>query len=184
MKLTIKDITLVAIFTSIMIICAQISVPIPFSPVPITLSIFAVFLSTMMLGWKCGTLVQVVYVLLGICGAPVFQGFTGGMGRVFGPTGGYIISYIFMALVMGLLIERLKITGRFKMNLVMLVGLFICYSFGTTWLVLSTKMAVSNALKVAVIPFIPLDLVKIAVTSIIAYDLKARLLKANLLPQR
>lgn len=184
MKITTKDITLIAVFTAIMVIFAQISVPIPFSPVPITFSLFAVFLSTMMLGWKCGTIVQVVYVMLGICGAPVFQGFTGGMGRVFGPTGGYIISYIFMAFVMGFLVDKFNITGRIKMNAVMILGLVICYGFGTSWLVISTNMEIGKALKVAVIPFIPLDLVKIGVTSVLAYDLKARLLKANLLPQK
>ena len=78
MKGKTKDIALVAVFTAVMIICSQISINIPISPVPITLSIFAV-LSTVLLGFKKGTLVQVVYVTLGICGAPVFNGFSGAL---------------------------------------------------------------------------------------------------------
>ncbi|OQB14802.1 MAG: Biotin transporter BioY [Firmicutes bacterium ADurb.Bin193] len=183
MKFTTKDLLLVSVFTAVMVIFAQISIPLPFSPVPITLSIFAVFMSSMLLGMVRGTIVQIVYVLLGACGAPVFQGFVGGPAKLFGPTGGYIISYIFMALVMGALVESFKLKGRFAMGGVMLIGLAVCYGFGTAWLCKLTGMNLSKALTLAVIPFVPLDLVKIAVTAVVAYDLKARLLKANLLPQ-
>ncbi len=181
MKINTKDITLVAVFTAVMVIFAQISIPL--QPVPITLSIFAVFLSSLLLGWRRGTIVQIIYVLLGICGAPVFQGFTGGAARVFGPTGGYIMSYIVMAFVMGIITEKLKVKKPLGLMLVMLVGLAICYTLGTAWLITITKMDIAKALKVAVIPFIPLDLVKIGASAFIAYELKVRLVKLRLLPQ-
>ncbi len=177
-----KDLTLIAVFTAVMVIFAQISIPI--QPVPITLSIFAVFLSTLLLGWRRGTIVQIIYVLLGICGAPVFQGFTGGAAKVVGPTGGYIMSYIVMALVMGLLVDKLNIKKPLALMLVLLAGLAICYTLGTLWLIMITKMTLAKAVSVAVLPFIPLDLTKVVASALIAYELKARLVKLNLLPQR
>ncbi|MDR0405695.1 MAG: biotin transporter BioY [Clostridiales bacterium] len=184
MKFTTKDVTIVAVFTAIMVICSQISVPVPFSPVPITLSLFAVFLSSALLGWKRGTAVQAVYVLLGLCGAPVFQGFTGGMGRVLGPTGGYIISYIFMAFVTGLLTEKNSADGRLKTMGSMLLGLVICYGFGTAWLMAFARLTAAKALAAAVLPFVPLDLVKIVTAAFAVRALKSRLLRANLILDR
>ena len=107
MKLSIKDLVTIALFTAITVIFAQISLPVPFSPVPITLSLFAVFLSAMLLGAKRAAFVNIVYVLLGICGAPVFQGFTGGIGKVLGPTGLYHILYT-DGFVMGKLVNDIK----------------------------------------------------------------------------
>ncbi len=183
MKIATKDLTLIAVFTAVMVIFSVISINIPISPVPITLSIFGVFLSTLLLGWQRGTLVQVIYVLLGLCGAPVFSNFGSGVQKVLGPTGGYIMSYILMAMVMGLLMEKLKVKGRFGMILVLLTGLAICYSLGTWWLMLQTHMSLQKALAAAIYPYIPLDLVKIAVSALLAYELKGRLFKLNLLPQ-
>ncbi|MDD3767116.1 MAG: biotin transporter BioY [Eubacteriales bacterium] len=181
MKGKTKDIALVAVFTAVMIICSQISINIPISPVPITLSIFAVFLSTVLLGFKKGTLVQVVYVTLGICGAPVFNGFSGGFAKVFGPTGGYIVSYIIMALVMGYLIEKSKRPSKLKISAILTLGLLICYVFGTVWLSILLKMPFLNALKIGVLPYIPLDMIKIAVAAPLAQEVKVRLLKAKLI---
>lgn len=183
MKGRTKDLVLVAVFTAVMIICSQISINIPISPVPITLSIFAVFLSTVLLGFKKGTMVQVVYVTLGICGAPVFHGFTGGFARVFGPTGGYITSYIIMAFVMGYLIEKKSSQSKLQIAAILTLGLAICYIFGTVWLSVLLKMPFSNALKIGVLPYIPLDMVKIAVAAPLAKKIKIRLAKANLINQ-
>jgi biotin transport system substrate-specific component len=172
MKLRSKELSTVALFAAVMAICSQVSIPIPISPAPITLSLFGVFLTSMLLDYKSSTLVQIVYVLLGICGAPVFQGFSGGISRALGPTGGYIISYIPMSYVMGWLTVRFNIVNRLKMIYVMTCGLAICYVFGTAWLMLSTQMSISKALYAAVLPFIPLDIVKIFAASTLSHAIK------------
>src|SRR5215218_2077423 len=83
-------------------VAAQIAIPLPFSPVPFTLQVLAVILSGLLLGPRYGALAQVVYVLLGAVGVPVFAQFSGGLGVVLGPTGGYILSYPLAAAVAGL----------------------------------------------------------------------------------
>lgn len=175
----IKETASIALFTAVMVIFSQISLPIPLSPVPVTLSLFAVFLTSMLLGCKSSTAVQFIYVLLGIIGVPVFQGFTGGMGKVFGPTGGYIISYIPASYIMGLIIFKSKVSKPLQTALVMLTGLLICYTFGTAWLMILTKMDVVKALYVAVLPFVPLDILKIIAASILSHAIKKRLKKAG-----
>lgn len=175
MKPKPRELAVAALFTAVMAICAQISIPIPVSPVPITLSLFGVFLTAMLLDAKTSALVQTVYVLLGLCGAPVFQGFAGGIGKVLGPTGGYIISYIPMSYVMGRLVVKFNAGRRLQMIWVMLLGLAICYVFGTAWLMLSTGMGIRAALYAAVLPFIPLDAAKICAAAVLAHAIKARL---------
>ncbi|MCK9478153.1 MAG: biotin transporter BioY [Firmicutes bacterium] len=178
MKIPTKEIAVIALFTAVMVIFSQIAVPIPISPVPITLSIFAVFLISTLLGHKSATVVQVVYLLLGIIGAPVFNGFTGGIGKVFGPTGGYIMSYIPMSYVMGLLVFKYSMTKYFQMVFAMLIGLVICYSLGTAWLMASTGMNFTKAVYAAVLPFAPLDIIKIFAAAGLSHSIRKRLVIA------
>lgn len=91
--------------TAFTAICAVISVPLPFSPVPVSLATLAVLICGGLIGPKCGSLSQIVYLLLGAIGVPIFHNFTGGMGILLGPTGGFLFGYIFMAFVFGLLAE-------------------------------------------------------------------------------
>ena len=83
------------------------------------------------LGWKRGTISYLVYLLIGLVGVPVFSGFTGGIGRLAGPTGGYIIGFIAMAVIAGLVID--KCHNRWLQLLGMIVGTAVCYAFGTAW---------------------------------------------------
>ena len=98
-----KMLILAAIFTAVNVVCAQIQIPI--APVPISLATFAIFLTAGLLGHKYGSLSLIVYVLLGAIGVPVFAGFSGGFGIITGPTGGYIIGYIFTAFITGAIID-------------------------------------------------------------------------------
>ena len=84
---------------------------IPIGPVPISLTNLAIYLSLYLLGWKWGTASYVVYMLIGMVGVPVFSGFTGGLGKLAGPTGGYIIGFVPMAVLAGLVIDRSR-AGR------------------------------------------------------------------------
>ena len=96
------DIVYIAVFAVIMAICSWISIPIPGTSVPINLATFAVILAGLMLGSRDGAIAMLVFLALGAIGVPVFHSFTGGMGIVFGPTGGFLIGYIALAFFAGL----------------------------------------------------------------------------------
>ncbi len=182
MKLSARELTAVALFTALTAICSQISIPLPFSPVPITLSIFPIFLGALLLGAKCAVLSQLAYVLLGVCGAPVFAGLTGGLAAVTGPKGGYIVSYIVISLVMGYLADKRRAATVRSDLLLMLLGLAICYGLGSAWLAYSIGRDFVTALGMGALPFIPLDLVKIGVSAVLARQLRSALTRARLLP--
>jgi biotin transport system substrate-specific component len=97
---------LCAVFAALTAACSQIQVPLPFTPVPISLATLAVLVCGGTLGAKKGALAILVYILLGAVGVPVFAGFSGGLGVIAGPTGGYIIGYLPMAVIMGLFAQR------------------------------------------------------------------------------
>ena len=96
--------TATALMTAVTCILAPLSVPI--GPVPISLTNFVIFLSLYLLNWKKGTLSLLIYLLLGLAGLPVFSGFAGGIAKLAGPTGGYIIGFIPMAIVAGIIIDK------------------------------------------------------------------------------
>ena len=163
------EITYAGLFVAAMAICSWISIPMT---IPFTLQTFAVFLATAVLGMRLSTITVVVYVLLGAAGLPVFSGFRGGIGVLMGPTGGYIIGFIFSALVTGFMIEHL---GRDKrvMAAAMVVGLLVCYAFGTVWFIqmytrTSGAVSLASVLGWCVIPYILPDCVKILAAIVVA----------------
>ena len=102
-KITTKDLTMKAMFVALMAICSWINIQFT---VPFTLQTFAIFAAVAFLGMKRGTLSVLVYIILGVIGVPVFAGFSGGPGVLFGTTGGYIIGFLFTALISGFVIDR------------------------------------------------------------------------------
>lgn len=161
------DIALIALCAAVMAICSWISIP---ATVPFTMQTFGVFLSVGLLGGKRGAMAVSVYLLLGAAGLPVFSGFTGGVGHMLGATGGYIIGFLFSALVMWL-IERLH--GRSMKVLVfsMVAGLLTCYAFGTAWFMVvyakdSGSIGLMTALGWCVLPYVIPDAVKIALAAL------------------
>lgn len=184
MKLSIKEIVLTGVFTALTSVMAQVSIKIPFSPIPITLQVLSVCLAAVILGKKCGTLSQVAYILLGVCGFPVFSGFNFGLNAILGPTGGYIISFPFMAYVIAYTIEKIekqKNITRFSIGLAMTAGLIVLYSFGTIWLAFSLKLAFMKALAMGVGWYLPLDILKVIISSSIGYEIRAALLRSKLI---
>ena len=134
---------------------------------------FVIFLSLYLLGWKKGALSLLVYLLLGLAGLPVFSGFAGGISKLAGPTGGYIIGFIPMAIVAGIIID--KSHQRWIQIVAMIIGTAICYAFGTVWFCFQSGYTVAAALAVCVIPFIPADLIKIVIVTIIGPMIRKRL---------
>lgn len=178
--LNVKQLALTGLMTAVLCILGPLSLNIPISPVPISLGFLGIYFICSVLGMKLGTLSVVVYILLGLAGLPVFTGFTGGPGKLFGPTGGYIIGYTFMALLCGLGVDKGK--GRLMPTLAgMILGSVVGYLFGTVWLARQQSIGFVQALFLGVIPYLPVDIVKLAVGVAVGSRLRRRLLQAGLL---
>lgn len=175
-KNDIYTLTMTALMTAVTCIVAPMSIPI--GPVPISLTSLAVCLSLYLLGWKNGTMSYILYILIGILGLPVFSGFTGGVGKLFGPTGGYIIAFIPMAILVGLIIEKTK--NRLVHIVGMVLGMTICYIFGTAWFCIVMDSTIGVALTLCVFPFIPGDIIKILAAVSIGPLIKNRVQKMML----
>ncbi|MBO4392328.1 MAG: biotin transporter BioY [Clostridia bacterium] len=180
MKNSIKPLVMTALFAAITCVLSIISIPLPFSPVPFTLSLLAVFLSGSFLSPLWAFLSQTVYILIGIAGVPVFSGFRAGFAVIIGPTGGFLIAYPFMALITALFVKYFKkINGFFLPLAGMVAALFVCYAFGTAVYCVYAKVSVAAALPAVVLPFIPFDCVKAAIAAALRLAVAKRTEKAN-----
>ncbi|ADU26227.1 biotin transporter BioY [Ethanoligenens harbinense] len=155
----------IALFAVLIAVCSWISIP---GIVPFTLQTFAIFCTVGLLGGKRGTVSVLVYILLGIIGIPVFAGFSGGIGALLGPTGGYIIGFVFLALVYWLITKLLGTKLLFTI-IAMAVGLLTVYAFGTVWFMVvysqkSGAVSLIATLGWCVFPFIIPDLIKMAIS--------------------
>lgn len=174
---TTKQMTLIGVMTAVTCILGPFAIPMPFSPVPISFTNLAVYFTVYVLGAKMGTVSYLIYLLLGFAGLPVFSGFTGGVAKLAGPTGGYLIGFIVMAFIAGYFVE--KFPGKAAMHIVgMTLGTLVCYVFGTAWL--SGQMGISFAagLGVGVIPYLPGDAAKIILAVIVGPKLRKEVLRA------
>lgn len=171
MNKKIKSILLCAIFASLTAVFSTISVPLPFTPIPINLAIISVFLSGGLLGTKLGSTSQLIYIILRIMGIPIFSGILGGIGLIYSPTGGYVISYVICAGIVGLIIEKSKQNIPIYF-LSMIIGLIICYMCGTLWFMIITKSNFINAFILCISPFIISDILKIIITASLLFKLK------------
>ena len=169
----ILDIVYVAMFTAIITICSQIEIP---TAIPFTMQTFAVFAAAGILGAKKGTLSVLLYILIGAIGIPVYAQWTGGAGILFGITGGYIAGFIFIALIVGRMCDKL---GRklWVLAVSMTIGMIVCYAFGTVWFIFVCSRQAEpvdfiSALGLCVIPYLPFDAAKIAAATIIVNRLK------------
>ena len=164
----------IALMAVIITVCSWISIP---GPVPFTLQTFAVFTALLLLGTRNGLISILVYLLLGAVGVPVFSGFSGGIGHLLGPTGGYLIGFIVMGFVFGIVRHFIK-HPLFSAITASILGLVACYAFGTVWFVIvysQTRSAITfgAALSMCVLPFIIPDAVKMALAIILSDRVKA-----------
>lgn len=160
--------------TAVMCILGPLTIMIPVSPVPLSLTTMAVYFSAILLGWKKGTLSCLVYLLIGFVGVPVFSNFSAGPTKLLGPTGGYLIGFVFMALITGVFVERFK--GRRSMVVLgMVLGTLVTYTLGTSWLAYQANLTFQGALFAGVVPYIPGDMVKMAIAAINGPVIKRRL---------
>ena len=166
-----STVVLVVLMVALTAIGAQVAIPLPFTPVPITLQVLVVMLSGFLLGVRRGASAQLTYLALGAMGVPVFAGFSGGLGHLLGPTGGYLFSYPFAAAVAGLAFPIVIFAARWRAVVVAttagLLGLVVVYAFGTTWLAVLTQLSMGTALAQAVLPFLAVDVAKVMLAALI-----------------
>ena len=177
-----KDIVNISFFATLLAICAWICIP---TVVPFTMQTFAVFLAMLVLGGKKGTIVIGIYLLLGAVGLPVFSKGTAGIGVLLGNTGGYMIGWLILGMIM-IFIDRISekdsekpVIYRKRLQAAgMMAGLIISYLFGTWWFITvyaktAEAIGFSAALGICVIPFVVPDMLKLA----LAFSVSKRIRK-------
>lgn len=174
----VRDITLVALFTAVISVCAQITIPI--QPVPFTGAIVALFITGAVLEKKQGFIVGIMYLLLGAIGVPVFAGFNFGVSAIIGPTGGYLITYPIMIYFIAWCIDKFKKENMLFLIIYMILSLVLCYLVGTTWLAISCKLDVYEAILSGVAPFVIFDIIKAIIGATISVAINQALAKGHL----
>lgn len=170
----------IGLMTAVICVLGPLTLPLPFSPVPISLTNLAIYFAVYVLGMKKGALSYFIYLLIGLAGVPVFSAFTSGPGKLLGPTGGYLIGFIFMVIICGLFIDRWP--SNMPIHFAgMVLGTAVCYLFGSAWLSSQASMPFSAALAAGALPFIPGDIIKIAIAMLIGTKTRKRLMKAGLI---
>jgi biotin transport system substrate-specific component len=171
-----RDLGYIAMAVALISVSAWLALPI--GNIPFTLQTAVVFLTAGLLGWKRALLATLAYILLGMIGVPVFAGFTGGVGKILSPTGGYILGFLPIALTVGLaanLIKKKTDKGRaVYLALSMLAGLVACYVLGAVWfafVVGNGSVGLWTALTTCVFPYLPLDIVKIFLATFLVIKL-------------
>lgn len=173
----VKRIVTIALMAAVCCILGPLSLPI--GPVPISLTVFAAFLTVYVLGMKDGTIAYVIFLLLGLVGLPVFSGFAGGAAKLFGPTGGYLFGLIASCLIAGYFIDRFKARQWYLHIVGMILGVIACYLCGTFYFMLQMSETFAEAMGTCVIPFIPVDAIKVALACLIGTTLRKALSAAG-----
>ena len=180
-----EQLAVCAIFTALLCVLAPVSIPI--GPVPITLATFLILLSADLLGWKGSAAAVAAYLVLGFAGLPVFSNWQSGAAPLMGPTGGYLVGYLPMAILAGIFAaaswpleeqgKRLAAAGLCAFGMVL--GTACLYVLGTVWFCVLTGSTAAHALAVCVVPFLPLDALKIAGAAAAGLVLRPRLRQAG-----
>ena len=166
-----KMLTFCALITAILCVICPLSVS--FGTIPITFSLFAIMLCSRIFGSKIALISTLCYLILGLCGLPVFSNFTSGIGILFSLTGGFVFSYPIVALVSGVKTKR--------PFLMCLLSVAICYVFGVAYYMYIADITLLTALKTIVILFAPIDVLKAFLATVFGKEIRNRLIKTKLL---
>lgn len=167
-----------ALFAAIIGVLAQVTIPLPL--VPITGQTLAIGLAATILGARYGTMSIVVYLGIGAVGIPVFAQMSGGLGSLFGPTGGYLFGFIPTAFIIGYYLEKTSFT---VMNAIIanIIGMFVALTFGTVWLKIFAELTWTGAFVGGFLPFLLVGVIKAVLAAWIGIAVRNRLKSAKLL---
>ena len=163
----VMSLVLVVAAAALTAMAAQIRIPLPFTPVPITGQTFAVLLTGAALGWRLGAAGQLLYVAIGALGAPVFTDGAGGIEVISGATGGYLVGFIFAAAMVGRMAEGRQDRTFSTMFTAFILGSAVIYVFGVTGLMAATGWPLVEAVEKGVVPFLLGDIVKAAAAGLL-----------------
>ncbi len=162
-----KKMVYCALMAAVLCVISPLSIPI--GAVPISLATLGVMLAGALLGAQLGTLSVLIYLVLGWFGLPVFAGYSSGFTCLFGPTGGYMIGYLFLAFLTGFLYKK-KMLPYLVGSI--LVGELVLYLLGTIWFMFVAQTSLVSALTICVLPFIPGDIAKIVLVCLLLPQLE------------
>ena len=172
-----KDITIIGLMAAVICVLGPLSITIPGTPVPISFTNLALYFFVMTAGKRKAAVSYLIYMLLGAAGLPVFSAFTGGAAKLAGPTGGYLIGFLFLALISGWFVERSD--GNLWISAFgMVLGTIVTYGFGTAWLCVQMNLKFVQGLWIGVIPYLPGDAVKIVIAVIAGARARSALKKS------
>lgn len=175
---SVQKMAIIALMTAVLCILAPISIPVFISPVPISLGVLAVYLTAYVLSPLDATISVIIFILLGTFGLPVFSGYSGGLSKLVGPTGGYIIGFLFTVYISSLFIHMKK--GIIFDVIGMITGLALCYILGTIWFSYQQGKGFIASLLLCVVPFLIGDAIKIIVAVLLGTQLNKRLAHLDL----
>ena len=178
---TTKNIIFIGLFAAITAVLSQIAIPLP-TNVPLTLQTFAVALAGYFLGAVKGTVAMVVYVRLGAVGVPVFANWKGGFSVITGATGGFIVGFIFMALLCGVgssVFSSKKLSGKVLAVLLGIAGLAVCHLLGFGWYAIFAKVSLGKSFMVVSLPYLIKDIGSVIAAYVISEELIKRLAKTG-----
>ncbi len=156
---SIRNMTLIAMVTAMLCLLGPLAIPLPFSPVPLSLATLGLYLTAYILNTKNAILCCTLYLFMGLIGLPIFSGYSGGVGKLFGPTGGYILGYLPLTIICVLFFKHT--TSKWMHIVGMILGTLILYLFGTLWLSYIASISISVAFLIGVLPYIIGDIIKI-----------------------
>lgn len=176
-KISVYKLTTIALMAAVLCVLAPLSVPI--GPVPISLATFVIYLFVYIFGTWMSTASVAVYLLIGLVGIPVFSGYTAGVARLVGPTGGFLVGYLLVTIVGGLILDKIK------RNIIMgfvafLISTILLYALGTVWYVVLLGGTIAEALMVCMVPFIAVDIIKMAAAAVAGNIIRKVLVKAGI----
>lgn len=177
----IKELTVIALFAGIMAVLAQVAIPLPFSPVPITGQILGLFLTGALLGRRLGTWAVLLYLILGALGLPVFARGGAGIARLLGPTGGYLWGFLVGVYLLGWVVDKGNKLTFLRAAGGMLLCLGAVYILGALQLAYLMHLPWQKAFLLGVVPFVPLDILKLLLASVLSVKLRRILKEAGLL---
>ncbi len=199
-KTNTNTITQIALVSALLCIISPFAVAVPVSPVPVSLATLMLYISVYILETRDAVISCGIYLLIGLVGIPVFSGFTGGIGKVLGPTGGYMIGYLFLTGISGWFVKKGSAGNRKKVQndnrkgnrgkkdshyfmqaLGMILGTSVCYFFGSVWLAYQIDVDFFTAVGIGSVPFIPSDALKIFCAILIGNAMRRRLLKTGMM---